>query len=84
MPEIDPSAYGYAKDNDPDNPENYHAPDEETPFGSLARGEPVSSGLKWNFPFFILKNFNFSANIFFLFIPIRIFLQLQFVFLFQF
>ncbi|XP_023326591.1 uncharacterized protein LOC111700016 [Eurytemora carolleeae] len=45
IPEIDPSAYGYAKDNDPDNPENYHAPDEETPFGSLARGEPGLPGL---------------------------------------
>jgi len=39
VPEIDPAAYGYAKDEDPDNPENYHAPDEESPLGAIARGE---------------------------------------------
>lgn len=39
VPEIDPSAYGYAKDENPDNPDNYHAPDEESPFGAIARGE---------------------------------------------
>ena len=46
MPDIDPSAYGYAADNDPDNPANYHAPDEDSPFGALARGEQVTHGLK--------------------------------------
>ena len=46
MPDIDPSAYGYAADNDPDNPANYHAPDEQSPFGALARGDQVTHGLK--------------------------------------
>ena len=45
VPEIDPSAYGYAKDENPDNPDNYHAPDEESPFGAIARGEQVNNGL---------------------------------------
>ena len=27
----------------PDNPSNYHAPDDETPFGALARGEQVDN-----------------------------------------
>merc|ERR1719220_865556 len=37
VPVVDPSSYGYAKDDDPDNPENYLAPDVETPsvFGNL-------------------------------------------------
>ena len=45
-PEIDMSAYGYAADDDPDNPANYHAPDEQSPFGAIARGEQVDNGLK--------------------------------------
>ena len=45
VPVIDPAAYGYAADDDPDNPQNYHAPDEETPFGAIARGEQVKHGL---------------------------------------
>ena len=45
MPELDMEAYGYAKDDDPDNPANYHAPDEDTPFGQIARGEQVNDGL---------------------------------------
>ena len=34
------------QDEDPDNPENYHAPDEESPLGAIARGEQVNNGFK--------------------------------------
>merc|ERR1719341_1519012 len=45
VPLVDPSSYGYAKDDDPDNPENYVAPDIEPPsvFGNLVPPPSVSS-----------------------------------------
>jgi hypothetical protein len=37
----------YCRDDDPDNPENYHMPDvEENVFGDLARDQVTHSGLK--------------------------------------
>merc|ERR1719341_1930694 len=45
VPLVDPSSYGYAKDDDPDNPENYVAPDIEPPsvFGNLVPPPSASS-----------------------------------------
>jgi len=43
MPVVDPAAYGYAADDDPDNPDNYQTPDssrEENVFGNF---QPKSS-----------------------------------------
>ena len=50
MPVVDPAAYGYAADDNPDNTENYHAPDSQATagvFGSLVPAAvPAAAGTK--------------------------------------
>ena len=41
--ELDPVAYGYAADDNPDNPSNYHMPAEEEESEELVRGDQVAS-----------------------------------------